>query len=109
MAVDWTPDEPVLRTTEPRPCSQCRPNVLCGYHTALVSLKMSRNLDAFWTGGSMDPDEHDEENRCECVRVDVDQDDARFCTVHGPNSENLLRQREQDAEIEALYWKGASF
>jgi hypothetical protein len=43
--------------------------------------------------------------QCECVRIDVDLDDAEGCLVHGRHSELAFRQREQEAAWEADFWR----
>ena len=43
---------------------------------------------------------------CECVRIDVDRDDASYCLAHGPNSELARRQLEREAADEAAWWRG---
>lgn len=34
-----------------------------------------------WDCGDLDPEEYDPE--CECVQIDVDYFDARYCPAHG--------------------------
>ena len=48
--------------------------------------------------------EDEQEPPCECVQIDVDQDDARFCRLHGPHSESARREREQEAADLAAYY-----
>jgi len=47
----------------------------------------------------------EEELVCECVQIDVDLDDARYCPAHGPHSPAAKRQREQEADEEARFWR----
>lgn len=49
----------------------------------------------------------DEEPACDCVRIDVDVDDARSCPVHGPHSEFARRCRAREAEAIAAYYAGS--
>ena len=46
----------------------------------------------------------DDEPPCECVQVDVDQDDARFCPLHGRHSEFARQCREREAAHIAAYY-----
>jgi hypothetical protein len=39
--------------------------------------------------------------QCECVRIDVDQDDASDCPLHGPHGPLAKSARKQEAEDEA--------
>ncbi len=43
----------------------------------------------------------DDDPPCECVRVDVDQDDASDCPLHGPHGPVARYWREQEAKDEA--------
>ncbi len=49
-------------------------------------------------------DEEEFEPECECIQIDVDLMDARWCPAHGPSSEMAKRQRRQEAEDEAKFW-----
>ena len=49
---------------------------------------------------------HLEEWDCECVQVDVDEWDARGCPLHGPHSEALRSQKEQEAADLVAYYSG---
>ena len=48
--------------------------------------------------------EDEQEPPCECVQIDVDRDDARFCPLHGPHSESARREREQEVADLAAYY-----
>src|SRR5689334_7127419 len=43
---------------------------------------------------------------CECVQVDVDEWDARFCPQHGQNSIVFRRQMEREAADLVAYYSG---
>ena len=43
---------------------------------------------------------------CECVRIDVDLDDARYCLAHGPDSKMARARLEREAADEAVWWRG---
>lgn len=51
--------------------------------------------------GNYDQYEEDEDPPCECVRIDVDLDDNRYCPAHGPNSQQAKQARQQEADDEA--------
>ncbi len=51
--------------------------------------------------GNYDQYEEDEDPPCECVRIDVDLDDNRYCPLHGPNGPLARHEREQEANAEA--------
>lgn len=63
----------------------------------------------FDCGGTPDQCECPEFVECTCVRVDVDQDDARDCLAHGPRSSLVREMLEREAEAEAAYWRGWKF
>lgn len=45
--------------------------------------------------------------QCECVRIDVDLDDARNCPAHGPQSAMARQLRKEEAAAEAAFWNSA--
>lgn len=51
-----------------------------------------------WTDEEREEFYANQEPECECVRIDVDLDDARNCPMHGPDSELARRQKWQEAQ-----------
>src|SRR5689334_8033107 len=43
---------------------------------------------------------------CECVQVDVDEWDSRYCPQHGPRSAAFRRQKEREAADLIAYYSG---
>lgn len=57
--------------------------------------------EAYWAG--LGPEDfRDEEPECECVYIDADFVDSSECLLHGPRSAWAKKQRELEAEAEAI-------
>jgi hypothetical protein len=52
-----------------------------------------------WDG---EPELLDDDPPCECVRVDVDEDDSSGCPLHGPHGPLARRDREREAQAESV-------
>ena len=82
----------MLETPEPIRCAVC--------HSTQQTVLLDRTLGI----GDVCCVLEDEEPLCECVQVDVDQDDARSCPLHGLHSEFARKCREREAAHIAAYY-----
>jgi hypothetical protein len=82
----------LLETPAPIRCAVC--------HSTQQTVMLDRTLGI----GDVCCVLEDDEPPCECVPIDVDQDDACFCPLHGPHSEFARQCREREVAHIAAYY-----